>query len=151
MKTIAQKYAERGYTGSITVTGNQYITSIRGNNRLRMAFLGGDRIRVAHLLSKERIRKEIDDMRGPWDANSWLTVSACAEGVTSILPPCKPAGSTVYISPSAAVSREAITMAACHEDGKRALQNCTPSTPRPNGLIPCLVMAPEICEEKKER
>jgi hypothetical protein len=162
-KEVAKRYAQRGYTGTLTVTGNQYLTGYFVRTRLgirdalgRMwqptgsvpadAILLPFRIYGTVALPFRTVREKIHKARDPGVAsqNSWLQLNICSEGVQCILPPCKKAGEIVKVDLSTNVSAGAVTMVACSHNGKRANQDCKPIG-EPMGVEDCELLEPVLC------
>jgi hypothetical protein len=173
-RQVAKKYAQRGYTGTLKVTGNQYMTAykVRTSSWLRSrinttwgaltfidpntgeerrtfigeAILFPFRIVGTVKLPFSAVKAKIREARYPPDSiNSWLQVAICSEGVESVLPPCKEAGDIVMVDLSTNVAQGAVTIAACSHNGRRANQDCAPMLFGHDGPTPCEILPPVLC------
>jgi hypothetical protein len=157
-REVSKRMAKRGYAGTLKLTGNQYITSTpkstemivrslaRPAGSLRGEVLAAPfRMVGASLLPIVLVKKIIRDIRDPGVAsqNSWLTVNICSEGITTVLPDCKPVGEIVTVDGDSA----AVRMVACGHNGRRANQDCKPLKTTSQGLTLCEMLEPQLCSK----
>jgi hypothetical protein len=150
--------AKRGYTGTLKLTGNQYITmsGLSAGYLIRNKFMRAGSLPVEVVVAPFRIvgvsllpitlvKKMIYEKRDPGFAsqNSWLTVNICSEGITTVLPKCKPVGEIVEIDGDSA----AVRMVACGHNGRRANQDCKPLTTSARGHTLCELLEPQLCSK----
>ena len=152
-KKMSKQMAEAGYTGTFSIKGNQYITSVPSIKQMKaivrkeLGLLASIRLSV----DKEMLYSFVDKIKDSCDIdNSWLSFDICGENVKTVLPACKPVGTLVEVecdkkgkvSPS-------IATAICSQNGKRATQSCTPtgSVIKLNSanIIKCKTKKPQTC------
>lgn len=157
-REVSRRMAKRGYTGSLKLTGNQYISGFyapsgwivasmfhRAGPPVVEAIVLPFRIVGIAKLPYALVRKAIAERRDPGQdsQNSWLTVNICSEGITTVLPNCKPVGEIVTVDGDSA----AVRMVACGHNGRRANQDCKPLRTTSQGLTLCEMLEPQLCSK----
>jgi cysteine-rich repeat protein len=152
-KKMSKQMAEAGYTGTFSIKGNQYITSVPSIKQMKaivrkeLGLLASIRLSV----DKEMLYSFVDKIKDSCDIdNSWLSFDICGENVKTVLPACKPVGTLVEVEcdKKGKVSPSLAT-AICSQNGKRATQSCTPtgSVIKLNSanIIKCKTKKPQTC------
>ena len=135
VRGVARRFAQRGYIGSLRVTGNQMITLGRLKPERGVITTLTVPVRaVLGWIADIRVKKQ----------NSWLTYHVCAEGITPIFPPCKPQGTTVMVDMRHS-DKEEITTTVCSHEGKRGNQRCELLDASCEGICFCKMQHPVVC------
>lgn len=120
-KSLAKQLASSGYTGSVTVTGNQTLTLALNaqaeSNPILIRIVG-----ILNGISPVKIDEAIENTKKYCEANNTpIQFQVCASGVQIALYPCKTEGSTSKIDRDNNGSRTIV----CESGGKRANQSCS--------------------------
>ncbi len=120
-KSLAKSLASAGYTGNVTVSGNQTITlAVLKQSELKL--------KIKALFSGLNPNDMVDMARRFCDNNNTpIQFQVCAEGVKLGLYPCKEPGESSVLERSSSAASTIV----CEKNGKRANQSCKYSSDDP--------------------